>query len=130
MNYEPELGQLCFGQPFKEYKVSDLVIAALHEIDDKLSTVMWNIYQKEYSSPFSNTGNSFKCDTFEVEAYSWNDAMEQPYNFKWKDVEISWYKYLGRGVSSNIEISPELANQMLNECLEAVYRLEKDRDTH
>lgn len=90
----------------------------------ELERVMWNANQTEYANPFSNSGETFKCDAFEVEAYSWNDEYEQPYNFKWKDVEISWYKYLGRGMSANREISPELAATMLDECIKVVGALD------
>lgn len=75
---------------------------------------------------FSNTGNSFECPVFRVEAYSWSDE-EQPYNFKWRDVEISWYKYLGRGMSANQELSPERAAEMLIECLGYLRKRDEDR---
>jgi hypothetical protein len=119
VTYQPELGQMLFGQPHKEHAVSNLVDAALCRIRDELDRVMCNVHQEEYASPFSNTGNSFKCDTFEVEAYSWNDEVEQPYNFKWRGVEISWYKYLGRGMSANTNITPTVASEMLDDCLKA-----------
>jgi hypothetical protein len=79
--YEPELGQAVFGQPWKQYGASHLVIAALDLINRELCRIQWNIHQKEYDSPFHNTGNQFECDTFEVNAYDWGDD-EQPYNFK------------------------------------------------
>lgn len=116
MTYQPELGQMIFGQPFKEHAVSNLVDAALCHIRDELDRVMWNVNQREYDSPFGNTGNTFKCDTFEVHAYSWGDD-EQPYNFKWRGIEISWYKYLGRGMSANAIITPATVSEMLDDCL-------------
>jgi hypothetical protein len=118
MSYQPELGQMIFGQPHQNHEVSNLVDAALCRIRDELDRVMWNVNQEQYSSPFGNTGNAFKCETFEVHAYSWGDD-EQPFNFKWRDVEISWYKYLGRGMSSNMEIPPALVSEMLDDCLRA-----------
>ena len=87
---------------------------------------MWNKNQKYYDSPFSNTGNSFKNDIFGVEAYSWDDDYEQPYNFKYKDIEISWYKYLGRDTSINKEISEKEAVDMYKICLNSLLNLEKD----
>lgn len=123
--YEPELGQMLFGQPFKEYKVPKIWKAALVALYEELDRVMGNITQTNYSNPFENTGNSFSCDTFEVHAYSWVDD-EQPYNFKWKDVEIGWYKYLGRGMSANQDLIPDLAAEMLTECLAACREYEKE----
>jgi hypothetical protein len=125
-NFEPELGQMIFGQPYKAFPVSDLTIAALSSINDELSRVMWNIEQKEYSSPFLNSGGGFECPEFKVEAYSWDDSYEQPYNFKWRDIEISWYKWFGRGASANMKISPERAGEMLTACLAAVRKLDND----
>jgi hypothetical protein len=103
------------------------VLAALNMIREELDRVMWNIHQIEYSSPFGNSAERFKCDTFEVEAYSWDDSYEQPYNFKWRDIKISWYKYLGRGMEIPNKLTPNLAAQMLRECLEALDKYEKER---
>ena len=58
---------------------------------------MWNKNQEEYDSPFDNTGNSFIGENFEVHAYDWDEDSSQEYNFKFGDIKISWYKYLGRG---------------------------------
>src|ERR1035437_799500 len=102
------------------FEVSELCQAVLLSINRELDRVMWNITQESYPSPFDNTANSFKCEAFEVEAYSWNEKYEQPYNFKWREFEISWYKYFGRGMSSNIKIYNDDIEEMLKECLEAL----------
>ncbi|KKK64693.1 hypothetical protein LCGC14_2981660, partial [marine sediment metagenome] len=126
--YEPELGQMIFGQPYKEHKASNLMIAALRAIGDELGRVMWNIHQEIYASPFDNTGNAFKeIQTFQVEAYSWNEEYEQPWNFKWKDIEVSWYKYYGRGTSVNREVSPLEIAQMLDACLSVLLEYDEWR---
>jgi len=132
--YEPELGQMMFGQPYKRFEGSNLLEAALGLINHELCRVMWNnsvveSYEEpesEYNSPFLNTGNKYKNNVFEVEAYSWSDE-DQPFNLKWKDVEISWYKHYARGLSVNQDITPDKINQMLDECLEAI-RAEEKRD--
>jgi hypothetical protein len=124
--FEPELGQMVFGQPFKQYEGSELLDAALRAISNELDRVMWNIEQEEYSSPFDNTGNQFECDTFKAHAYSWNDEEDQPWNFKWRDVEVSWYKWSGRGLSTNKPLAPDLISEMLDDCLAAVRRHEKE----
>jgi len=123
--YIPELGQAAFGQPWKEFEVPVIWEAALAYLDSELSRVMWNIHQKEYSSPFANTGISFEeCDVFSIYAYSWDFESEQEYNFKWRDIEINWYKYLGRGMSTNALLTAELAAEMLEDCLAAVEEYE------
>lgn len=125
MAYQPELGQALFGQPFKEHTVPEIMDAALSFIRYRLDTVMWNIHQEEYASPFGNTGNSFKNEVFEVHAYSWSDD-DQPFNFAWRDLRISWYKYLGRGMSANCDITPELASKCLVECLSSLEKMDQE----
>jgi hypothetical protein len=120
--YIPELGQAIFGQPYKKYSASDLFIAALQCLRDRLEM---NIFYN-YTSPFGNYGNSFKCDTFEVEAYSWDENYDQPYNFKYKDIEVSWYKYLGRGTTINRKVSNDEIAGMLTDCLKAIDKYEEE----
>lgn len=76
-------------------------------------------------NPFGNSGETWECYEFKVEAYSWNDEYNQPFNFKWKDIEVSWYKYMGRGMSQNRQISPEEVGDMLDACLGALKEYEK-----
>ncbi|MNU36368.1 hypothetical protein D3C71_249830 [compost metagenome] len=125
--FVPELGQAVFGQPHQEHAVPDIMLAALTMVSDELSRVMWNIHQETYDTPFSNTGNEFKNDVFHAVAYSWGDD-EQPYNFAWKDLRISWYKRLIRGCSSNIPVTPDLAAQCLEECLASILRMEEEHE--
>ena len=122
-NYEPELGQAVFGQPYKEYQAPEWLISFLTSIDLALCLQMWNKNQKEYDSPFANTGNKYKNEVFELEAFKWDDKTKQPFNFKWKDLEISWYKYLGRGTTVNREITPDEGVKMLNECLASIGKI-------
>ena len=118
-----ELGQAIFGQPVQEYDCPLPIIALLEGIDSELDRVMWNNTQEDYPSPFSNTGNKFKNDTFEVEAYSWDDDRQE-YNFKYKDIQISWYKYLGRGTTINREVTPAEAFEMYEDCISSIKSLE------
>jgi hypothetical protein len=124
MGYEPELGQALFGQPHKAHAVPEIWDAALCFLRAGLDRVMWNRKQREYASPFGNTANRFECPAFTAEAYSWGND-EQPFNFKWGSVEISWYKYLGRGMSANVDLTPDMAAKMLDECLAAVRGLDE-----
>jgi hypothetical protein len=113
--YEPELGQACMGQPTQQFECPDYVTAAL----EYLATLF---YDKNLSreNPFRNTGWSFINTVFMVHAYDWDDAKTQPFNFKYKDIEVSWYKYLGRGISINREVSEKECWEMLKECVESI----------
>ena len=67
-------------------------------------------------SPFNNTGMKFKAPRFEVHAFDWV-GEDRPWNFKWRDFEVSWYKYQGRCDSGNRIISSEELREMVCECV-------------
>lgn len=116
-----ELGNIIFNtNKNQQYECPRWVVALLKELDNQLDRVMWNIHQEEYQSPFENTANSFKNDVFKVQAYDWSDDIEQPYNFKCGDIEISWYKYLGRDTTINGEYEPQVIIDMFNKCLKSI----------
>jgi hypothetical protein len=114
--YFPELGQMAFGQPTHHLEVPDYIHATLMMISKQLSIYLWNKHQEE-TDPFEDA--EFKNDVFQCERYSWGDE-EQPFNFKWKDWELSWYKHFGRGMSMNRVMTPGEAAAMLEECLNSL----------
>lgn len=120
-----ELGNLMFNTNKNQiYECPKWVIALLDAIDVKLEICYKNKYHKEYDSPFRNTGNRFYNDTFSVEAYNWNDEEEQQYNFKCGNIEISWYKYLGRDTTINKEYSETYIIKMFDKCIESLNNME------
>lgn len=122
-----ELGQMIYANnTIYEYDCPEWIIALLQSLDYELGIAMWNVYQKEYDSPFMNTGNEFIGKNFEVHAYNWNEDVEQEYNFKCGDIEISWYKYLGRGTTINNIYDTDYIIQMYNMCLEEIRSLDED----
>lgn len=118
--YEPELGQAFFGQPWQGGECPEWMVGLIEGIRSRLGVAGWNEYQREFD-PFDNWEDAevFNKDHkeigIEVWPYSWNDDIEQKYNFKYKDIEISWYKHLGRGDSINREVSPAEAAEMFDE---------------
>lgn len=111
-----------------DISIPNYVRAALIMIDDELCRVMWNRYQKEYDSPFNNTGNKFLNDVFDVEAYDWDNEDNQEYNFKYKDYKIKWYKHFTRDPRSNREMSPDECSKMLDEILESLKQMDIDEE--
>lgn len=126
--FTPTIAQAMYGQPYQTFEVPVIMEAVLAHIDYILGTYIWNKTQETYVSPFGNNGESFKCDTFEVESYSWSEDGEQKYNFAWKDLRISWYKRAGRGMSSNVAITPDMANECLIDCLKTIDKLEDEAE--
>lgn len=131
-----ELGNIAFNSNTNQiYNCPNYIIALLREIDRVLCKVMWNINQEEYDSPFSNTGNTFKNDVFEVQAYNWNDDINQEYNFIYRvdkavsnmpDLKISWYKYLGRDTTINQEVDSDIVIDIFNRCIDSLMFMNYD----
>jgi hypothetical protein len=67
------------------------------------------------NNPFGNNGSSFKSPVFEVHSYSWSDE-DQPFNFKCGEITVSWYKYFGRGMTVNRQVSVEEALALYRSC--------------
>jgi hypothetical protein len=116
MTYQPELGQAVFGQPWKEHSGGELLDAALGHLDNELQRVLWNRLQKECPSPFHNTAARFETEGLAIHAYSWSEE-DQPWNLKCGDLEISWYKWCGRGTSSNKPLTPDEIAAFLDDAL-------------
>jgi len=113
--FEPELGQMFFGQSWQELECPEFVVSLLRVLGELLKQKKLVEYD-----PTSNNGAQYKNNVFEIQAYSWNEDEEQSYNFKWKDVEVSWYKYLGRSTTINKVIDIEHAIQMFCECVDSL----------
>lgn len=130
--YEPickncELGHYMFYKSnIRAYSCPNYIVALLRDINKELCRVMWNINQEEYDSPFDNNGNikGFSNDIFEVHAFDWNEDHDQRFNFRYKNIKISWYKYLGRDVTINCQINEKDAIDMYNDCIESLRKLE------
>ena len=104
----------------EQYDVPELLCAALEYIESAIEISYWNENQEEWSSCFRNNGGQYKTKKFIVRAYDWSEPDEYEPNFEWRDVKIWWYKGLGRGTYANQELSPELINGMLNDCLNSI----------
>lgn len=110
MSCEPEIGQACFGQPWQPQECPEDVLGALRALSEA-----WEL-ARDGDNPFCNTSAMFDGKTFQAHAYSWSDD-EQPFNFAWRDLRVSWYKYLGRGMSSSRDVDRAEALEMLRECM-------------
>lgn len=109
------------------YRTPEILHAAFVLIDQELERVRWNNLQTEVFSPFSNSGQDWNYDgkAFSVHAFSWGDE-EQPWNFKWRELEINWYKRMGGDMTSNIPVTADMVSRLLNECLDEVRALDDE----
>ena len=108
--YQPEIGQAAFGQPWQQLDCPSMVESML----DSLSCA-WSVCRND-GNPFSNSGARYDGIKFKAHAYSWADE-EQEFNFAWRDVRVSWYKYLGRGTTINRKMGEAEIREMLKECM-------------
>jgi hypothetical protein len=92
-----------------------------------LQNAHWAIYPKS-ANPFGNSGAKYDGIKYKVHAYSWTDE-EQEYNFAWRDIRISWYKYLGRGTTINREMKSSEILEMLRECMAETLQLHNSLET-
>jgi hypothetical protein len=117
-SYEPELGQALFGQPSQELECPMHVLAVLRAVAQQ-----WEVLRGQDPNPFDNTGAFYECEGLSIQAYPWNEEACQPWNLRWEDVEISWYKYLGRGMSINKDVSVARAQELKAACLRLLPQL-------
>lgn len=116
-----ELGNILFnGNINQRYECPEDIVECLKTLRNALNHYFKKQRKLDYDNPFDNTGNSFKNDVFEVIAYSWNDECSTQYNFKYKDIEISWYKYIGRDTTINRQVTEDDRENMLFECLSSL----------
>lgn len=121
---EPRLGQGIIGRPFKEFEVPEWLMAFLEYIREEIRRIEWNDRQEEFD-PFEHvrgrSPQNYQTGKFEVKGYNWSPENSQAdTNFRWRDLEISWYKDLGREMSMNREVSLEEGEEMLEECLGSI----------
>ncbi len=128
--FQPELGQMSWGNPHQRFDCPEYVEHLFYLIEEVLERKVG--FDPLTGSPFRNTGNvsGFKNEVFEVHAYDWSKAYDcvdekdpgQLFNFKYKDFEVSWYKYCGRGMSCNREMGFDEAMKMLEDCMKSLER--------
>lgn len=119
--YEPELGQACFGQAWQPRECPLNVQRVLDALQSAWPVLLGT------PNPFSNTGERFDGKAFRAHAYSWNDDEHQDFNFAWRDVRVSWYKYLGRGTSINRRMSDAEITEMFRECMSELLLLNEPK---
>ena len=76
------------------------------------------IQLKHGINPCHNSAESYANSKFRMAAYDWSKQRE--WNFVWRDVVVSWYKYNGRCMSCNMALTTQDAIDMLLECLPSV----------
>jgi len=119
--FKPELGQMFFATNSLDKKCPTYLTDYLKQLDASMRKV--KLCYDKYNgneTPFANCAISYDNDTFLAHAYDWNEDNEQEYNFKYKGLKISWYKYLGRSMSCNFIPDEEYCRNMIAECIKSI----------
>jgi len=90
----------------------DIALTGLH--------TLWDAIRPDEPNPFSNNSNQFDAPAVSIHAYDWSDDNDQPFNLRWKDVRINWYKYCGRGMSTNRQVGKNEIKEFVSDCLAAI----------
>ncbi len=116
--FEPELGQMCFGNPTGQHECPEYITALLNHLADEIVRVEGNKGNK-IEPLTSNVGGEYIVDMFEMRSYYWGDdeGIAALPNFKYGDIEVRWYKHSGRGASINHPISESGAVLIFDNCL-------------
>jgi hypothetical protein len=104
---------------------NELLIAALRSIGHAV-WIYTNNTKGDGIDPTENNGSEFMNDTFEMRAFDWSDPEVYAPNFKYKNFEVEWYKYLGRGMETSRALAPNEINDMLKDCLSSLYEASDD----
>ncbi len=101
MSYEPELGQLVFGNPTGEHGTEEFTDALIEALFSEIERVYWNNNQEQwerYEDP--------KLKGVEFRPYDWSENEETTklpnLKFSHSPQEIRWYKHAGRGQSCTL----------------------------
>ena len=117
-----ELKQQGWIEVPRDYE--QMLHAILNYIDSKLGVYYWNKNQKEISSPFLNTGESYSNMYMTIRAYNW-DENELP-NFDTDKLKITWYKHSQRGLYAMIPAGEDIDQILKGVLNDALLSLEID----
>lgn len=88
---------------------------------DKIEKALLVAQPAGVGTPFEYNRAKFSNSTFTVQSYV--DGQFIPYNFKWRDIEVSWYINLGRLTTVNRDVTKEEIDKLTLECLESLNRV-------
>ena len=137
--FTPPLNQLLIGNPWQQFElesgtaIHQYVMQRLIQLTETLDNL--GIGDTEPQGILGGRygyGSNFKNQVFSMRKYYWGDCECEDHschdkncpantpNFKCGDLEINWYKYIGRGMSVNAVIDFKKAEEIFNRCEESL----------
>ena len=127
--YQPEIGQAIFGNPTGSFALSQIGEAVFQCIWERLKVYYCNKNQREMDF-YGN--DDPQIPGLIVLPYHWGDCdcdENKPHkegclkvapNFVFDGIEIRWYKYPGRGMSCNQNLTPQQWSNWLEKILKTI----------
>ena len=114
--------------PYRDMELfyaSNLFVSAIETLANHLEYQIDIIGgESEDISPFhGGTDIYVDCPIFQVFPYpreGWESDKDSKWGFKWRDVEVYWYKRIGVETMVNRQVSNDEIEEMLEECVLAV----------
>ena len=114
--FEPEMGQAVWGNSYGEQDFDSLQDSYI--VEYMLRTIAF------YATGDAGYAGDFQNDVFEMRSYYWGDDEEKEElpNFRHykSGLQIRWYKYIGRGMSTNGTVCPKCFIDIFAECLNSL----------
>src|SRR3990167_2372596 len=109
-----EMGQMVFGNPVGEFTCPEYIEALIAYIFEEIDRVYWNKNQKKW-----NKDENPKVKGIEFRPYYWGERNKEAIkpNFKYKEVEVRWYKHFGRSVTLNVSKTEKEWIKWFEDCL-------------
>ena len=105
-----------------EEKYIPILEAVICSIGNEYERLYWNKHHKNFSSPLSNSGESYGNNVFMMRAYDFNGNYLP--NFKYKTLQVWWYKHIGRGTYAKCDSRFDLdfLSEMYKDCVRSLRR--------
>lgn len=124
--FEAPLGQLVCGNPWGALDFGgllDYVSGELYVLSEMLGRKNPDDQAHGCLGGEWGYGQDFKSDVFEMHPYWWGDEnAPEAYrpNFKCGDLEVRWYKYIGRGMSVNRAVTRRELESIFRHCRQSI----------
>ena len=118
LTYEKvELGQMIFGNPVGAYECTDFVEALVSALFDEIERVYWNKNQQEWDKD-----EDPNFPGIEYHSYYWGDDDKEAVkpNFKFKDIEVRWYKHPFRYATVNVSMTEKEWKKWFDQCMKVI----------
>lgn len=125
-HYEPEIGQICFGNPWGEFDAGELGRACVLMLLDQVARVFWNREQREW-----DRCEDPKIPGMAYQSYWWGDEdapeASRPNLSLGDDIEVRWYKHARRGTTTQRRVTPDEWRDWINRGMALIHECDREK---